>query len=212
MSFSQSYRNVLLSVFLVSISACTAEIQVIDDNTPQVSVDQSEDKLPLQQSTPDSQKAKDYRNRGNLYYQQGKLELAKANYNQAIALNPNDDQAYQHRGTLYAKRGKVKLAWADLNQAIALNPNNDAAYSNLGKLYYEQGKLDLALDNFNQSISLNPNNAKTLSNTGLVHRKLGNKKAAITNFKKAQQLYILEKNTAEAQAISQVLKSLESTP
>ncbi|MGL6338055.1 MAG: tetratricopeptide repeat protein, partial [Waterburya sp.] len=39
-----------------------------------------------------------------LYADQGKLDLALADYNTAIALNPNDAYAYTNRGMLYAEQ------------------------------------------------------------------------------------------------------------
>ena len=64
-----------------------------------------------------------YSNRGNLYADQGKPDLALADYNKAIALNPNDAEAYYNRGLLYYNQGKPELALSDYNKAIALNPN-----------------------------------------------------------------------------------------
>ena len=54
--------------------------------------------------------AETYVSRGNLYYEQGRLDLALADYNKAIAINPNFAEAYSNRGNLYLKQGKFNLA------------------------------------------------------------------------------------------------------
>jgi tetratricopeptide (TPR) repeat protein len=89
-----------------------------------------------------------YNNRGVLYKDQQKYELALADYNKAIELNPNDAKAYYNRGNLYSDQQKYELALADYNKAIELNPNYAEAYANRGLLYAElkqteKAKIDL---------------------------------------------------------------------
>ena len=45
-----------------------------------------------------------YNNRGNVYNDQGKYDLALADLNQAIQLDPNDAIAYTNRGALYISK------------------------------------------------------------------------------------------------------------
>ncbi|TRV43884.1 MAG: serine protease, partial [Microcystis panniformis Mp_MB_F_20080800_S26D] len=59
-----------------------------------------------------------YTNRGNLYSNQQKYELALADYNKAIELNRNFAEAYNNRGGLYSNQQKYELALADFNKAI----------------------------------------------------------------------------------------------
>ncbi|MFM6878786.1 MAG: tetratricopeptide repeat protein, partial [Microcystis panniformis] len=47
-----------------------------------------------------------YYNRGILYYNQQKYELALDDYNKAIELNPNHAGAYYNRGLLYSDQKK----------------------------------------------------------------------------------------------------------
>jgi tetratricopeptide (TPR) repeat protein len=61
-----------------------------------------------------------YNNRGVLYEEQGKPELAIADYNQAIALNPNHAEAYGNLGLLYEKIGNTKAARSNSQKAQEL--------------------------------------------------------------------------------------------
>jgi tetratricopeptide (TPR) repeat protein len=61
-------------------------------------------------------------NRGGLYANQEKLDLALADWKKAIVLNPNFALAYYNRGLVYKDHGKLDLALVDYNKAIALNP------------------------------------------------------------------------------------------
>ena len=60
-------------------------------------------------------------------------------FNQAIAVNPNDAAAYLGRGNLVRSQNDFDAALADLNQAIRLNPEGAQAYHARGLIYQRQG-------------------------------------------------------------------------
>ena len=90
------------------------------------------------QNQSDIDLAESHFNRGNIYALTQKWDLALANYDKAIALNPNDYQAYNNRGSVYNEQEKWDLALADYTQAIKLNPNDADAYINRGDVYHRQ--------------------------------------------------------------------------
>ena len=155
--------------------------------------------------------AEAYNNRGHLYQEQGEAELAFSDYNQAIQLNPDYADAYYNRGVLYQEQGEVELALDDYNRAIQLNPDYADAYINRGVLYKEQGEVELALDDYNQAIQLNPNFAEAYANLGLVYIQLGSIEEARTNLEKAQQLFIAQNRTADAEKAASLLEQLPSS-
>ncbi|WP_045356369.1 trypsin-like peptidase domain-containing protein, partial [Microcystis aeruginosa] len=95
-----------------------------------------------------------YLNRGNLYSDLQKYELALSDYNKAIDINPNYAGAYNNRGILYKDLQKYELALSDYNKAIDINPNFAMAYNNRGNLYSDLQKYELALSDYNKAIDI----------------------------------------------------------
>ncbi len=126
-----------------------------------------------------------YGNRGNIYINQQKYELALADYNKAILLNPNLAGAYYNRGVLYRLQEKYDLALADWNKAIEINPNFAEAYVNRGALYYDLQKYELALADWNKAIKINPNLAQAYYNRGLLYHNQQKYELALADYNKA---------------------------
>jgi len=129
-----------------------------------------------------------YNNRGIIYKEQKKWELALADYNKAIQINPNDAEAYNNRGIIYEEQKKWELALADYNKAIQINPNDAEAYYNRGIIYKEQKKWELALADYNKAIQINPNYATTYYNRGNVYYKQKKWELALADYNKAIQI------------------------
>ena len=71
-------------------------------------------------------------NRGNLYYNQGKIDLAEADYNKAIAIERN-------LGLLYEEIGKLEAARTHFQKAreLFIEQNNIAAAEEVSKILQE---------------------------------------------------------------------------
>jgi tetratricopeptide (TPR) repeat protein/V8-like Glu-specific endopeptidase len=142
--------------------------------------------------------ADDYFVSANQKYEQGSYQGALADYDRAIAINPNYAKAYVNRGFLkYDKLNDLKGALADYDRAIAINPNLAEAYNNRGnlkddKLNNPQG----ALADYDRAIALNPNYAYAYNNRGnLKQDKLNNPQGALADYDRA---IALNPNLAEA--------------
>ena len=85
---------------------------------------------------------------------------ALADFNQAIALDPNLARAYLNRGIIYGTLKDYSAALADYTQAIALNPNYAKAYYGRGITNRNLKDYPAALADFNKSIVLDPNLAQ----------------------------------------------------
>ena len=76
-----------------------------------------------------------YFNRGLAYGKKGEVDRAIADFDKAIALNPDYAAAYYNRGTAYGMKGDYDRAIADFGRAIKLNPKDADAYNNRGLAY-----------------------------------------------------------------------------
>ncbi len=85
----------------------------------------------------------------------GKYDDAIADYDKAIALDPNYATAYNDRGNAYGRKGAFDRAIADFDKAIALNRNYALAYFNRGVVYYEKGNKEQTIADFRKALEIN---------------------------------------------------------
>jgi tetratricopeptide (TPR) repeat protein len=80
-------------------------------------------------------------NNGNALYNEHKIDEAIAEYDKAIALDPNYSYAYNNRGAAYEKKGIYNLAMDDYTKAIELNPNDESLNENKEQLKAYLGRI-----------------------------------------------------------------------
>ena len=74
-------------------------------------------------------------NAGMEFQDQGLLERAIAEYDEAIKLEPRDANAYVDRGIAYGSLGQAQRAIEDFNEAVKLDPQATDAHYNRGVAY-----------------------------------------------------------------------------
>lgn len=94
--------------------------------------------------------------RGVAYKHSGQLTLALAEYNQALALDPDDAEALDNRGVIWNAQGRYERALADYNRAIALSPSDSSAYYNRGNTYANMGLTQKAIADFRRALKIEP--------------------------------------------------------
>lgn len=93
---------------------------------------------------------------GYSHFAEENYELALADYNKAIKINPKIYGVYFNRAALYKKQKKYDLALADYGKVIELYPQIHFTYFHRAELYKQQKEYDLALADINKAIELNP--------------------------------------------------------
>jgi tetratricopeptide (TPR) repeat protein len=129
--------------------------------------------------------ADDFYIKGNEKYGQKDYKGARADFTEAIRLNPNSDKAYYSRGIACYKLGDKQGAIADFNSAIKINPNNDNAYIGRGNVRSDLGDKLGAIADFNSAIKINPNLVEAYNNRGVTRSSLGDKQGAIADYNSA---------------------------
>jgi len=90
-----------------------------------------------------------YGHRGYGYLKKGELDLAIADFTEAIRLCGDDySDYYLNRGIAYENKGEIKTAFADYNEEIRLYPNCSSAYYNRSRLYARIGDVNSAIADY----------------------------------------------------------------
>ena len=98
--------------------------------------------------------AEKHYNAGVELQEQGRLEEAIGEYDEAIRLDPQLALAYLNRGAVYNEKNEFSKAIADCDKAIELAPNLFEAYYNRGLAYAELGEKAEATADFEKVIAL----------------------------------------------------------
>ncbi len=125
---------------------------------------------------------------GNQYMNQGDYDLAIAEFNEMMKINPDEPTAYINRGAAYFKKQQMDLAIADFNKAIQLNPTFALTYRDRGIAYYYQGDFDAALADMEKAIQLDPRVAQSYLGRGRIYIKKGMIEKAVADFNKTLEL------------------------
>ena len=160
--------------------------------------------------------------------QQGKLNEAIQEQDQALAIDPKSVQAHINLISLYGRTGQMEKAEQHFEQAVRLNPNRADAYYDEGVLLFGQGKYPEAEQAFRQALKINPNYAEAHNNLGFLLEKQGRTEDALSEYEaclKSQPDYrlahyhiatILARQNKYDEAIEHLLKTLtpadDSTP
>ena len=136
-----------------------------------------------------------YYNRGVVRSDLGQKQVAIADYDRAIAINPNFAQAYYNRGNAKSDLGQNQAAIADYDRAIAINPNFAQIYYNRGNVKSDLGQKQAAIADYDRAIVINPNLAAAYYNRGNAKYGLGQKWAAIADY---DQAIVINPNLAQA--------------
>jgi tetratricopeptide (TPR) repeat protein len=99
-------------------------------------------------------KSEEFFEQGKKYSSVENADLAIANYNKAIKINPKFAKAYNNRGIAYTFKKQYDLAIADFSKAIELDPKNGKAYNNRAIVYAYQGEADKARQDLQKAQSL----------------------------------------------------------
>jgi tetratricopeptide (TPR) repeat protein len=125
---------------------------------------------------------------GNLLLAAKEYQAAIASYDQALKLNPNDDEAWNNRGNALGNLGRYEEAIASFDQALKLNQNYDEAWYNRGNALDNLGRYEEAIASYDQALKLKPNDDSAWYNRGNALGNLGRYEEAIASYDQALKL------------------------
>lgn len=92
--------------------------------------------------------------RGQLYANEGKRDLADADFHESLQFDRKNWRALHNRGVSYAESGQFAEAFDDFNLVLEMNPVFGKAYTNRGTLFVEAGDLNSAEQDYKQACRL----------------------------------------------------------
>jgi len=117
---------------------------------------QGEYQLALRYGSDPREEAQTHNNLGALFDQLGHRDEAVAEFTQAIALNPYEQNSQIGRGLIEREEGKLDAALQDFSRAAQIAPSPLAFYWQ-GRVLEEKGQLPAAAEAYRSALKLAPN-------------------------------------------------------
>lgn len=130
----------------------------------------------------------DYNVRGTSKAQFGDFEGAIVDFNKALQINQNNDQAYANRGKAKDELGDLKGALADLTKAIELKPGEPDYYIHRGNTKVKIKDFAGAIKDCEKAIELQPVDAALFAHRAGIYKLAANYKNALADFTQAINL------------------------
>jgi serine/threonine protein kinase/tetratricopeptide (TPR) repeat protein len=111
---------------------------------------------------------------GRVHDSLGKNDLALAEFEQALKLDPRNPDALAGEAHSYEHAGRFADAETAFKKAIALRPDDWNGYNSLGLFYHRQARYTEAIEAYTRAAELTPDNAWVYSNIGSVYIDQGN--------------------------------------
>lgn len=109
-------------------------------------------------------------------------DRAIADFDNAIALDPDDADAYNARGQVWLDKGDNDSAISDFDRAIELDPGKAEAYYNRGRAWARKGNDTRAIADYSHAIEFDPAYFQAYNNRGFVFNRMGEFDRAIADF------------------------------
>jgi tetratricopeptide (TPR) repeat protein len=126
-------------------------------------------------------------NRGATYWSIDETQAAIADFDRAIALDPNNARAFRERSNAYRSIGQLDKALVDANDAVRLDPNDAQAFDYRGNVFNNNEQYDRAIADYNEAIRLKPQ-ANFLTDRGDSYHFKGDYDRAIADYDRALAL------------------------
>jgi tetratricopeptide (TPR) repeat protein len=119
--------------------------------------------------------------RGQVRADAGEGDLALADFNAALEVDPKNWRALHNRAVTTAQRGDFAESFDDLCRVIQSNPKFAKAYANRATLYVQAGDMPRALADFDAALAAEPELLAALVGRGRVCHLLGRLDDALTS-------------------------------
>ncbi|WP_158615435.1 tetratricopeptide repeat protein [Acidipila sp. EB88] len=143
-----------------------------------------------QQSTSNEQKVAVLLQRAVIEDRQKHNDAADADYNKALAIDPNNSLVLNNYGYMLADRGaRLNDALAMIQKAVKLDPQNYANLDSLGWAYFKLGQYALAENNLLRASQRSTQDPTVHEHLGDLYEKTNRLKQAASQWEESLRLY-----------------------
>lgn len=129
-----------------------------------------------------------YQQRGRAQRDAERYELALADFESALRLDPDHADSLAGRGETYRLLGQNEKALTSFDRAVDLDPEDDWAVVSRGQTYNAMSRHDEAIADLTRAIELDPNYQWAITYRGLVHQEALRYDEALADFTRAIEL------------------------
>ena len=127
-------------------------------------------------------------NMGLEFYEVGDYTNALNSFDNALELNPNDDELIYFKSLALANLGDFDIAIDFIGRAIEINPDDDRYWNDKANFLIKLSNFNEAIYCYNKSIELNPDDSVFWANKGFLYIQMEEYKKALKCYKKAYKL------------------------
>jgi tetratricopeptide (TPR) repeat protein len=125
---------------------------------------------------------------GSALMDQGKLDEAIRQYQEAVRLKPDHANAHNNLGAALDEKGQTDEAIRQFQEAIRLKPDHAEAHNNLGIALGKKGQTDEAIRQFQEAVRLEPDYADAHYDLSVALGRKGQTDEAIRQLEEALRL------------------------
>jgi len=126
--------------------------------------------------------------RGDAYADIGDFDLAMADFEAALRIDPKYAEGYNGRGRVYLARKDEDRALGEFETAIRLDPKNPWPHNNSGVAYFAKGDTTHAIAEYGEAIRIDPTIVWPHVNRGEIYFRMGDTDHALADFQAAVRL------------------------
>ena len=121
----------------------------------------------------DQNKVVDHFELGNIAMQDNRLDVAIAEFKEALKSNAEFAEAYNNIGLALFNQSRFDEAIEEFRNALRIEPDFSLAHANLGLVLLNKELVDEAIEELTKAVSLNPEIAETYYNLGIAYNRKG---------------------------------------
>ncbi len=138
--------------------------------------------------SPTEKQARSYQTEGEQYLRNQELDKAIPEYEKAISVMPDLEEAQLTLGVLYEIQGNQEKSKEAFSAAEALYPSRHDYLVSLASAYQSAGQLDKAMETVTEAVELQPQSPQAIFIRGGIEEQLGKYAEALTDYDTASTL------------------------